>query len=855
MSEMDRITADAVRRMFDARLTHIGVASTLKELVSEFPLLESLNHYSKLSTTGLYGEVVSWLRFDRPGLQLLLGRNGSGKSRLLNALCASTSTAASEPSVSMVFELPSVETDLEWQRLVGRVATEDWFLSDVAAELGVSTEIAQHNADTFLYDLLRLPLLEAFIKGAVGRWGQMHSVFRGSSPADVIERFGFSEAARADWHRSDRAGGPLDAEGVHPSHPQGLPTSYSHRHHAAALFLSAMSRSSIARSGRQGFAELDGLDCTDSGPWLDDPAQSALVGAAYEQLISSSDRVIYLAGRGVRFVSERPLDGPLKALFEQATAAAAIDVDGPYELTLELAFPFDLVEQIDVDGSPCVATGWFPLPHLRWSPISVVSVNLAEESSQQIEALVSSYADHFLRVQVQSHVPAEVDSGEGVEGTPTRTDVELLAVAGFERLDKYLDSISEAIALVDVGVSGLRLGRLEEGFRSGPHRAALVEGPGKLDLLRRMRLEWQQPHTNLWLGIDAMSRGQRDVVLLMLAMGLPAGSSPEDGAVARFVVVDEFDYHLHPSATAPLLERLHRRAVRTEQIGIFSTHSIPVLSDASIRHAPRILAERSVGGLFTYSRGRAMDAVVLAEVLGVDVLEASRLTRLFVLVEGKHDETVLRHLLGLGPGSEGVEIVNALGTWSFDSVWDNLLRHHGAPVLVVYDKRSAEFESCWKQFVSKPRNSKGKLKDFHSAGFATLRKDLKRRYRERATVPADGELRELLDLAEAILLDRSEHEVLAALGRVHFHGVVCDDIADLLPINEFPLAAAVGADWGELHRTFDSRKAGGKSFKEYYGINDSTIRTALGAPADQLNPELQRLYDRVISLASPSPAT
>ena len=71
--------AIAIRQMFDARLESIVIGSQALDLN------DSVERHT-YDTTDIYRKTSSKLSVEDPGIQLLLGRNGSGKSILLRFL-------------------------------------------------------------------------------------------------------------------------------------------------------------------------------------------------------------------------------------------------------------------------------------------------------------------------------------------------------------------------------------------------------------------------------------------------------------------------------------------------------------------------------------------------------------------------------------------------------------------------------------------------------------------------------------------------------------------------------------------------------------------------------------------------
>jgi hypothetical protein len=515
-----------------------------------------------------------------------------------------------------------------------------------------------------------------------------------------------------------------------------------------------------------------------------------------------------------------------------------------------LTFPKTLFYRTELADEPCVMCDEFKIEsimvgdHQNYVPFSATV--LEGDSRSTLDRLVRASADHFeTRARNRASV-SSMSSSEGDEEAP---------IDDVPPMSEYFSAVGSDLEACEIGIAGVRVVETPSTRgRSDEHE-------------QRWTIEWRSPFSDRWLDVDSMSQGQRDALTLLMAIGPTRGGGPYApyrfidtksaswGQSASFVLADEFDKHLHPTASRLLAERIHAAALRSGARVILSTHSVPALTDRSLRQARRIFASRTVEGGFAYSIGQEVDRSVLAEVLGVDHLDAMRLTNGFLLVEGLHEEALVARLMSdttLGPPVEGVDVINARGIWSYSGIWSNVLRLLEAPVVVMYDKQSAVFEDEWRKF-SKAVNTQDPLRPaWRDTGFASMLEDVQSRRREHESQSGDDELANILGFAKSVILDDS-----GLLGpvvqRIDFLGLQCHDIVDLLPVSAFPKAIAVGRTWDEVrtwwsqHPRTDRRST---DFKKHFGINERSVKTAVERiDLSDPHPEILRIAEAIRLLA------
>lgn len=890
MGDEGDLTPADIRRWFDASLEYIRIRST------DFNLAETTHpwHWVLKNETG---SVDSWLRVDDAGLHLLVGRNGSGKSQLISALTTGSCANETLLTPSLIFRLPSEVSLDEWFAVVDAATQADWFRKEVAASQPYCDEI--QGSLIVEGQFFSLPVMQRVIHQLTGEWMRFPDWLRqvAASAGKVLAYFGFDQedidslVARNNAFQSRWPDGCLE-DLLWKEHGTGVPASFSHRPYAAAWFLHASRTSYFSNEDDDGWHFYP-----DSTRWITDPALATLLGGGVSQLFRESTWVEVNHDGAIRLIAPAPQSGPLHDLLVEQQRAMSQKRTGR---TTEASFPFDLFSPCDVEGRGCVATCWMnatsrsgfrgdpPLTLRDWIGIDVL--DLTNDVPGQIHREFEELADHVLRVTVTSPRSAEdSDSADlafvyvskdttGREESPS--DADIIQISGYQSLSSRLELIARMLDELSLGVGGLSVSRLPRGVlgfrftdrgRGGERTAGRRHG--LLGFLDEIVLQWRQPETSNWLDVEQASQGQRDAMLVLLALCRPILGRSSSRALSdrRIVLIDEVDQHLHPTATTALLERAHELARMNGHVAIFSTHSVPAVQQASLRQAPRIYAQRTLEGLFSYTQSPTADLSVLTEILGVNPLDVLRLIRLFVLVEGEHDEIVLRRLFEVG-GAEpltGLDIVNARGTWAYSGVWANVLRFHDAPVLVTHDKMSESIEALeteWDALRIKVASSTTPVSPWEGSVFAGLSSRISDRETEKRSKTGDDEAKAILDLIRAVLpsaVARVDAKGLTvshrrSIGRLNLVGLDCHDIVDLLPIEYFGKVADCGS-WEVARSEWEWQKKNRHTkdgFKKYCGITSDSVREALdrmGSDGKGWHPELQRLYSRVVGMLQTDP--
>ena len=839
----------AVAGMFDARLKSVALSSNLPMLNGdEFYFLDPDRHH------------LSEIDLSAPGVRLLLGRNGSGKSTLLEQLGKGIAKFCGNLEVSWIFSLPTEALLDSWNDLVMENSNQPDFTQNIkdVEEFGYRVE---------------LPIMELLL----------FTVYRGADDLhdDLLEKLGFVNYPKE----------PLTGRFLLPYNDGinlGPAQSYSPRVHPA-LWVRAALTGGISQLSRFGGGSMwlgspdDGFPILDSDYFLDQAEVAQSCGIAMEQFMVSVDEVEFrFVGESpeFRFLAPSPEQGPLHELLRlRLTLTTEF---GDNEPAPKMSFPLDLWTEATDNR---VGSAWFDFGisnsrsqalilanvegHLLNS-VNCTVIDLRGDGVAQLSAMWNRVIDSHLKVMViRGTESASSDSGSdsSMSGSPA-AGREHIIVDGYDRLNEFLLGLAEDLLELDIGVDGLRAFRPHE---AGWSKVSSKPGGffGSLDFGEEMQgrqilqspksrwmselvLQWKQPITGSWLELESASQGQRDIILMLLAMA----ASPKGGVPAskdHLLLIDEFDQHLHQTVTSKFLEIAQRRALQWGTRAILSTHSAPILAHPSTRQLPRIFARRTVDGAFSYSQRPPETREQLAAELGVDLLSASAWYRMFVMVEGEHDEVVLQSLLTTGRGGEevaGVELINARGTWAFEGIWNNVLRYFSAPVLVVHDKLDRRFEKAWAELKERAGRDGETMPRWVETDFHRMRVEIDDRSMKKKSRRGDDETDKMLKVVFSIFGGREGLPSARDVLRLTFHGIDSPDIIRLLPIDHFLDARRHGSWeaaeewWGRQGKS----NSWNEEFKKSLKLTTAAVRRALSKTQDGWHSELQRLYDVMTNL-------
>ena len=766
----------------------------------------------------------------RPGVTMLLGRNGSGKSRFLRALSRLSSLVEGDPHVVCRFAVPSDEELSEYLDVVDDLRTTTVYLEEVSRESDVIgiPEVARHEVDRRFFGLRFLGhFISSITKPAYDGRHNFEWLFGTSSSAEILEHFGFSPSAVDGFKKRQSAYHDRDPDPV--KNMVRNEHSIDFRDYFPEFFLFMIQGSWFNRGEDEG-----------TGTWYDcrrllaDPVERVVV---MEQLRWSFERAtsldVRVGSKGLEFsvvVDADESDSVARDIEERRHEAIEYD---------NLTFPFDLWrtdQRLSTAFRPFLSSddSWYS----RFSPFEVVDLTFAsrETSIEEIRAVF-----HGLLTVTR----------DGFEESSY-----VVTVTPGPQVEKTLRSTVRLLRETDIDVVDLRIRPADE-FRTGRHHwGPSVSSDGTNPRTHELLpiVEWKGSTSDEWRSLHQCSDGQLDVIRILVR--LVEFTTKDHGSQVKVLVVDEFNRHLHPTVSQVLLDQMDRFGRKYGLHVVASTHSFGALE---AHKYPHIIAERDGLGRHRLEVSSHSDSVALATRLGVSERMVTELKKVILVVEGRHDEVVFETILGANPNvARSVEVVNLDGLYGLTSTWRTALRHESADVLLVYDKRNVVLEEAWIELVSHAK--KAKVKENLLTRFPSINDQLEscqrriseaRKAGERLN-PGETETKNICHfLIEVVRVAEEMYDVQGAarmVGRVHLHGIDLPDVVDALPIGEFPPTRPF-TSWATLRADESNSNLGADAFKRKFRITLSAVERAAKKSLEQsIHPELQRVFARIVGI-------
>ena len=813
----------------------------LSEMIIQFSQLEAQDELTIGVPVTTVGESSS-ISLDSSSLLMLLGRNGAGKTLLLEALQNYSSPNQQFPKVSFLFSVPSNENYEEYESLY-REFVEG---SEFATKWENLDDGSYPGPGLLAQEEMGLPFSNGFYD-ALSNLLESHGSDDWRLQTSEIPDFDNEEIKKVLLYQqsNDDVGNWNDSEMTRYftlesiTNIRSFAPSYLLHHY---LTLEKNNSPSIVHTRFN-------QPIFPAARWF---AQSKLISNAVFQFFADFQFVELLPGNTFRLLAEIPEGGPLYDFTKERELdekeAEKLDVERLVQKTI-FGFPQALFETVEVSGKPYVASRIMPLhdQNSQWSPIAV------ESFSPEADALVKAQTLLWKIFALNSAV--EIDHGD--DGGM------LINVSIPQEIQDISKSASDSIARCKVGVAGIRIVFPKKSFRNASARQffalnyevqvgqRMKAGLGMIQHFAESAgvdtspaIEWQDELTTKWLSFGKASLGQQQVILLMLRLqDLTANSNTEKH---DFIISDEFDRNLHPDASSAVLQEIMLLMNSRKSLSvILSTHSIPALGMPPLSGIERIYAERTLE-TFRYSQSSSALVSTIEDILGVTSLDALRLKRLHVLVEGLHDELVIADVIRQQiPDIPDINIINGNGVNSWGGIIGNSLRLFDAPILLIYDKKSDELEEAWKKVVDQT-NENGARPAWPKTGLSRLLSEVENRKNR----PHHGD-HELLQI-----LNVFKHHVFKSdkglIRRIHLCGLLEDDVVDYLPIKSFPKAAQYGETWTEVHAQFraQNKNRSGENFKKLLGIDGTSVRRAIKENSDFIHEELAELTNLIRNLAT-----
>jgi ABC-type cobalamin/Fe3+-siderophores transport system ATPase subunit len=733
---------------------------------------------------------VSEIPPPRPGVTLVLGRNGTGKSNFLQSIAALSKGAKHAfPTLSLIYRMPDVNSEASFRQFVETKLNDVQFLED-KKKYEWKTE-APYETEFF-----SLPVISA-VRVALGINGLQRQntefLVAGNSPSDehLLHLFGFSQD-EIERHLERRKGVLVGGPAYMDAWSQ----------YFTDFFLA------VIKSRNPNNSDL----IIEGSPYWPNPTTShesssldlrvvhvirhlfehGLVEFAMGRTRLESDdgasSIHKLPSAHIRFVVDTQNKKMLREFLEwlkneEKDFFEGTVLDDPVrELSFRSQFPHNAIMTTSQPHE--IATKWFVLKEDRqleedtdWSKFRglIQTATLSGfASAEQIENRLKSNLRWSFSLP-EDHDLADEDIQTACVGT---LDVDTVR--------DHLRRASQLLRDMEMGISELKLVSEWE-FATPPAWANRISRDYPRDKPEFPVLVFVDNHTSRNLQIRLASDGQLVAINLSLLL-TDERSEKNHGIAATVLLADELDRHFHPTASSKVLAVVHRHAMNNGISTLISTHNLPTLNAEMLKQCDRLVATRDALGRFELQMNPRHAPEDLSSFLGVDLLRARSLARLHLLVEGIHDELLIEEVLSHSDiRVHDIEIVHMGGIGNLLAAWESRVRPLTSPILVVYDNRNPEFEATWNQCR--------KLND----GAA---RDRLLSLRGPRTSP---ELKGLLRLAERVSDPEQLDDSHTQVQRLGFFGLTKLDILHYIPFGGFKEGSGLGGtdlesvtSWEEL---------------------------------------------------------
>jgi hypothetical protein len=791
----------------------------------------------------------SIVNIEDSGLSLLLGRNGSGKTQLIEAIKNWSDSTENPVRAFPVFRLPTSTDISDWRNYVNQLQETYFVKEEVQTTLSMPGE--EVNEESFNYLLIMdqvlkgasIPMLESLAQALEYSERIVHAELGNMDDEDVLHYFKLSESAIKDW-RWRRSQG---RDSWDDQQPMGWLEDSDIRSYACDYLLQHLAQApkntDIAHSLDQFNDVVPGW-----GRWFDDQSLASLVGPATEEFFECMSLVEMESSTSFRLISRPREDGDFAAFEHEIQNFIKLAQD---------EFPSERYPRQFEDSTQVFFPGKLFIPSNDPNERATPLLYTKKQEIEGLPYIVDITPLHDIGSFIQ-RIKKNIYRLVKVEPKAESRDSFTVQLTGLEKLDLISDSVSRLLESTELSISAVRISPVKINPLSGLNsywpqmEKPLPTEPGYnfLNLVLDDELVDSFPipdihvfdqNRNEWTELQDASLGQQHVVGVLLQLAV-LNELSRDSSQSVVVMADEIDSRLHWTASTALMSAISQYIESMDDgHGIVSTHSIPSLGRPELAGCATIFAERELS-TFTYSSGRDLDIEQFSTLLGVDPLDSIRLAKLVLLVEGQHDEDVIRLIvLNLVPDPSRVVIVNARGIYAWAGLMTNLLRHSEIPVLLIHDKRDEALENEWKSFVRRYNNGEG-YESWNKSPFDKMHQELNNKTKRQT---GDDELEKLL----LVIKDAVYHGDRTLANRMSIFGLEANDIVDLLPIGDFfKREAPRPRTWDEAWEKYPT----GKKMKEAAGITIPSVVNSATKSATNPHAELRRLAKTITRLLGQS---
>lgn len=752
-------------------------------------------------------ESDSCLALGRPGVVVLLGKNGSGKTRFINGLRLFGEKKWQEtPLVILSFSIPPIEEHIGYITAKEELVNSDEYQDLRAEECPRQTEsvyddIEEHEFDKKYY---YLPFHDLIINSSIVSYSlSFREMFDIEKGEDVLDFFKFSEKEINGFKLRMLSSRDYDPSGYEPPRDN-----LNFRDYFPEFFLASLS-SSVKDNNYVG-----------PGSWfrhekyLDDEANRVKLVSGLRELFEGATHLELMCRDGFEYISLVRRDEFGQDLSNLHRFLR--DLRNEYD---NASFPIDLLRDEVYPATIWQKVGKHLSPY-EWRPFSVNDLTYHDRDNSISNIAVISRS--FVKIILDSSNAPNYE----------------LSVSGLESLTALLHQVTEFLKEIDIGVAKVTLDEPKDSDKSTRIGTTWVfEESNSHDFTPTIWI--QDSFSKKWHDLAACSDGQLDVIRILI--NLCFYSMQYSYAQTKFLTMDEFDRHMHPVVAQQVLGLVDRFAKKHNFYVVLSTHSFASLE---VHKHLLVLAGRDIKGSQCLSTNRQEDPKFLANQLGVPEIDIRKLKKLIMYVEGVHEEIIFKELFSDNTNFADVEIMCGNGLYGLGGFWRSQLQHENADVLIVYDKRNKQLEEAWENIQIKNKRARLVADLWENSEIKKMQSECFNRGagKNLLPVPGDTELKTITFLLKEIL--KPNQNQLKNIRRVHLHGIEAPDIVDCLPIGEFREACKYRS-WKELReKTSDVQPS---KFKSVFKINEASVTRAV-KNLKEWHPELQRLYNRTLGL-------
>lgn len=335
---------------------------------------------------------------------------------------------------------------------------------------------------------------------------------------------------------------------------------------------------------------------------------------------------------------------------------------------------------------------------------------------------------------------------------------------------------------------------------------------------------------NDWLPLFAMSSAQRKWADVAIYLGLSDMKEGRLPASAMAAALDEPEEALHPAATEYVLQALQQTATTLGGPVVLASHSPQVLglSSARLLHVDRDPYGSATVTELTKGLGGDLDDA--AARLGLRRLDLLQVYRVFLVVEGLHDSTVLENLFPGQWDENRIRLLHMRGTRHvLDLAASEILRDFSdAHVVVLLDDVAPNMVDGIKTAL-----------------------DVAKEAQDSAAKRQLNSLEERAGNAERKAIELARQFLSRPYG-ITVKGLIERDIIEYLD----PAVFGLTADWKELRKQHRADGGPNSDFKEWlrraHGarINKETLAIGASRTAGAPPAEMETLYNLCVRLAT-----